>query len=320
MTISSFGQSIPSYVPTNGLIGWWPFNGNANDESGNGHNGAIVPGPTFIQDRCGISNSALSFECLGGVVVPNDSDFYFSSHTLSFWATTLGFCGGFSDWTIAVRKGQYYQDSSLWAGWKHGGATLQTHMGFSGGFGAQTQPAWQLITVTYDSSSSTANLYRNGALCDTHDSIIFFLSNNEPLEIGWGYDLGFGNNNVDSIGMFGYLDDIGLWNRALSTSEILGLYNSCTTNINENQISDMINFYPNPANNNITMDFGSNYRVIQGCELRITNLMGQQVFTSPITQKKFFLDLSSWSVNGSYLVYVYDSAGALLCFKKLIIQ
>ena len=30
---------IPNYVPQNGLVGWWPFNGNANDESGNGNNG-----------------------------------------------------------------------------------------------------------------------------------------------------------------------------------------------------------------------------------------------------------------------------------------
>ena len=29
---------VPNYVPTNGLVGWWPFNGNANDESGNGNN------------------------------------------------------------------------------------------------------------------------------------------------------------------------------------------------------------------------------------------------------------------------------------------
>ena len=28
-------QNIPSYVPKDGLVGWWPFNGNANDESGN---------------------------------------------------------------------------------------------------------------------------------------------------------------------------------------------------------------------------------------------------------------------------------------------
>ncbi len=29
---------VPNYVPTNGLVGWWPFNGNTNDESGNGNN------------------------------------------------------------------------------------------------------------------------------------------------------------------------------------------------------------------------------------------------------------------------------------------
>ena len=28
-------QNIPSYVPTNGLVGWWPFDGNLQDTSGN---------------------------------------------------------------------------------------------------------------------------------------------------------------------------------------------------------------------------------------------------------------------------------------------
>ena len=32
--LNSFGQ-VPAYVSTNGLVGWWPFNGTANDESGN---------------------------------------------------------------------------------------------------------------------------------------------------------------------------------------------------------------------------------------------------------------------------------------------
>lgn len=33
---------VPSNIPTNGLIGYWPFNGNANDESGNGNNGKVL--------------------------------------------------------------------------------------------------------------------------------------------------------------------------------------------------------------------------------------------------------------------------------------
>ncbi|MFM8432121.1 MAG: hypothetical protein ACKOA1_04920, partial [Bacteroidota bacterium] len=51
---------IPGYVPTNGLVGWWPFNGNANDESGNGNNGT-VNGATLSSDRFGNSNSCYSF-------------------------------------------------------------------------------------------------------------------------------------------------------------------------------------------------------------------------------------------------------------------
>jgi len=51
---------IPSYVPTNGLVGYCPFNGNANDISGNGYNGT-VNGATLINDRFGNANSAYSF-------------------------------------------------------------------------------------------------------------------------------------------------------------------------------------------------------------------------------------------------------------------
>ena len=34
-------QDLPSYVPTDGLVVYYPFNGNANDESGNGHHGTV---------------------------------------------------------------------------------------------------------------------------------------------------------------------------------------------------------------------------------------------------------------------------------------
>jgi hypothetical protein len=43
LSTSAFSQ-IPNYVPSNGLVGWWPFNGNANDESGNGNNLAVKAG------------------------------------------------------------------------------------------------------------------------------------------------------------------------------------------------------------------------------------------------------------------------------------
>ncbi len=51
---------VPSYVPTDGLAGYWPFSGNANDESGNSHNGT-VNGATLTADRFGNANSAYYF-------------------------------------------------------------------------------------------------------------------------------------------------------------------------------------------------------------------------------------------------------------------
>ena len=47
-----YSQSVPSYVPTNGLVGWWGFNGNALDGSGNGNHGT-VNGVTLTTDRFG---------------------------------------------------------------------------------------------------------------------------------------------------------------------------------------------------------------------------------------------------------------------------
>ena len=55
-----FISQIPNYVPTNGLVGWWPFTGNANDLSGNGYNG-IVNGATLTTDRFGNNNQAYNF-------------------------------------------------------------------------------------------------------------------------------------------------------------------------------------------------------------------------------------------------------------------
>ena len=66
---SVFAQGIPSYISSNGLLGWYPFNGNSSDESGNGNDGVlqnfdpngIVNGPILDFDRNGAQNSSYSF-------------------------------------------------------------------------------------------------------------------------------------------------------------------------------------------------------------------------------------------------------------------
>ena len=82
---SAFAQG-PSYVPSNGLIGWWPFNGNANDESLNGNNGS-VNGATLTTDRHGNINSAYTFNGVNNFISVSGASAvtYSSGITISCW-------------------------------------------------------------------------------------------------------------------------------------------------------------------------------------------------------------------------------------------
>ena len=71
--LTTFSQ-VPNYVPTNGLVGWWPFNGNANDESGNGHHG-IVNGAVLDVDENNLANEAYYFDGNDRITIPHHSDF-----------------------------------------------------------------------------------------------------------------------------------------------------------------------------------------------------------------------------------------------------
>lgn len=68
------------------LIMYLPFNGNGNDESGNGNNG-IIYGAAFVNDRFGNSNSALHFDGFNDyVLIKNSPSLNFQNAiTISFW-------------------------------------------------------------------------------------------------------------------------------------------------------------------------------------------------------------------------------------------
>ncbi len=58
-TISAL--TIPSHVPTNGLIACYPFDGNTNDVSGNALNPSSMTDITWVADKYSAANSAVSF-------------------------------------------------------------------------------------------------------------------------------------------------------------------------------------------------------------------------------------------------------------------
>ncbi len=90
LTATTIAQ-VPQYVPTNGLIGWWPFTGNANDESGNGNNGTVNGTVPLVSDRNGIINTAYSFNGVPGNYINISnlcSQFTTGSISISIWAST----------------------------------------------------------------------------------------------------------------------------------------------------------------------------------------------------------------------------------------
>ena len=73
-------------IPTNGLVAYYPFGGNANDASGNGNHGTVYSA-TPTTDRCGNPNSAYNFNGNSYIKVPYSTSL--NSHTngltISFW-------------------------------------------------------------------------------------------------------------------------------------------------------------------------------------------------------------------------------------------
>ncbi|MEP6664735.1 MAG: LamG-like jellyroll fold domain-containing protein, partial [Verrucomicrobiota bacterium] len=57
---------------TNGLVAYYPFQGNANDQSGNGNNG-VVSNATLASDRFGLPNSAYNFNGTDAQILVNDN-------------------------------------------------------------------------------------------------------------------------------------------------------------------------------------------------------------------------------------------------------
>lgn len=236
---------IPNYVPTSGLVGWWPFNGNANDESGNGNNGT-VNGPTLTSDRFGASNSAYNFNGSGNISVPDANSLSLTSkqYSFSFWANFNTGANATTDGCIlgkrASTSGPYeYYFAKIRANhptnpnifipyiWDLGGTCGPYSSNVIGGMPLMGENIWEHFVVTAD--GVTCNIYKNG--------VVFFTStDNGSCNLGNTsgnllFGEGGGWNNTQY--MNGKLDDIGIWNRALTQQEVTDLYNSqnCANNL-----------------------------------------------------------------------------------------
>jgi len=78
---------------TNGLVAYYPLNGNGYDESGNNRS-VTNSGATLTSDRLGIPNRAFSFDGSSSIMVETnaaDGLVLHDSFTMSCWVNIIGF-------------------------------------------------------------------------------------------------------------------------------------------------------------------------------------------------------------------------------------
>ena len=214
---------VPSYVPTNGLVGYWPFNGNANDESGNGNNGT-VNGATLTADRFGVANSSYSFN--GGssnsISIPDNAAFNTTQGTWSLWVKTTSVSGG-NGYGIMGKGSNTTSNIGIQEYQNHIGGKISWQSGAATAFGCGTYLVndgnWHSYIITWDGAN--INGYFDGVLCGTGTYPGANLSNGLPIKIGRLDEAYWQSYN-------GSVDDIGIWNRVLTADELLDLFNSCS--------------------------------------------------------------------------------------------
>lgn len=327
---AAFSQA--TNIPTEGLVGWWPFNGNVLDCSGNSNNGTIN-GATLTTDRFGFENSAFSFNGSSDFIsIPDATSLdLVNNFTIAAWFNP----SSTQDDQGIIGKGRAIGGT--------GCALLHRVMSPNGtGVVAMSNSSsaevyiansqfsintWHHILSTYDGSS--LKLYVNGQLIDETSTTILLENSIANLFIG---------KELDDYRYFnGKIDDVGIWNRPLNQVEVLQLYNhglcfesitvTDTLVINANitgynpvTFNNTVKIYPNPSNDHITIDFGDNYSSMSGFTLKILNTTSQIVYTTTINQQQTSVNLSTWSGQGIYFVHLIDNIGNTIDVKKIVLQ
>ena len=195
-----------------GLIAYYPFNGNANDASGNGNNGT-VSGATLTADPFGNASGAYAFSSAyisipyaEGFNIPTNGQF-----TISLWANPASNTGGNSlamfvkgNWDYGL---YYWGNNQFGAGDGASAYVVSTTSAIPG--------TWYHVTGTY--LNGNWSIYVNGRL----ENMVYSTN----LITQWsGYEA-IGRKGTASQDFFpGSMDDVRFYNRALSGSDVQRLY------------------------------------------------------------------------------------------------
>jgi hypothetical protein len=215
---------------TTGLVAYYPFNGNANDESGNGNHGSLNGGIFQTTDRFGNNNSAYLFNGIDGFIsVPSLNQSPYKPVTYSAWVILSSFfpnSPGHKFKTILGRQTGFVLDAGaigFWADANYENGTFDNNflMWRGGGITGENPHSkstfsldkWVHIAWSQDINGNW-KWYINGELTN---------QGNFTDEFGYFDFFRIGGSNNDSNGNTFWdnkIDDIRIYNKVLTDSEI----------------------------------------------------------------------------------------------------
>ncbi len=275
LTLKVSAQAIPNYVPLNGLLAYYPLDGNANDLSANGNNLNLFGFPAYTTNVNGVPNTACHF--------PNGNDYFetptsswslinnLSEGTVSFWIfldsqyVSNHYFGIDNSFMI---KHEWGVGEDLFFGIQSG--TTKIRMQISGTFPAS--PGMDVIgstTLNFNTwyhvvgvwNGTTHTLYLNGNIDGQINSVLGVPNRPLPNYFSIGSCLVGGNGNPNfPTGAYGRMDDIGFWNRALTQAEITVMNQGCILSFSTQPISQIVNITDNVKFTASSLDTSANYQ------------------------------------------------------------
>jgi hypothetical protein len=305
--------NVFAQIPKTGLVAYYPFSGNANDSSTNANDGTVY-GSTLTIDRFGNTNSAYSFNGTNNYIeVVHSSTLQFALHqqSISCWVKITQI-------PISIDEQAIFEKMEQHLGTDPTGNSAQ---GFKVVFASSGDIYYSIksgsssnwCSVTIPINLLSMNQYYNIAFTNNNDSLKSYLNgvkinstkipsgttigtNSSPFLIGkelWT------SNGANMDYFKGILDDIAIYDRALTDSEIDSVYNSpnpIITGIKEFSLNNI--GYPNP-----TMDI-LYLNLTEPTNVKVISHSGQvvKVVQNCIGQ----IDLSSLN-NGLYIVQITNN-------------
>ena len=295
LSFSLVSAATITLPPNNlGLVGYWTFDDasgdTATDSSGNNNTGTLTGDPVWTSGKKG---GALEFDGSGDYINAGDVDSVdgLSTVTVAMWVKPESSIFG-----LAIDKAQSSSQSRLSIE-NSSELAPKFYISNSGGvsFGTLEQNKWAHLIGTYD--GVTMKTYVNGSLVNSSALSTTVSDTSNPLLIG-------GRNSANPLYFTGLIDDVRIYNTALSAEEVQTLYNETQITINSsqnNKLTDgLVGLWsfdgPDVA---ITQGGGGDY-VVSGASLSDFNGTYTQDGThttiggSPGTYPQYKLDATHW--------------------------